>query len=398
MWAFSVLGIPGHLIEMFYERLLWQLGSCNLQDLLLLSWGSVEISSAGSCLKVQEAAACRVLQAVQAGACFPAFAERALGVVWAWNFAGILGSRLLSATTQVIRHGAAQLDEEMGTSILPRRRAEAKDAFLKVGLADPSVILDLADILVVFKPPGWEVYNGMVESQLTDFLRSLQRGQVPILDDDAHGCGFLHRLDVPSSGLLLAATSYQAWYELQLQLVSGSITREYLVLCHGWIPAARRSISACLRYVDDASVSSGHLGKPSSTCLKVVAHSMCSHMAMSLTAMQILTGRMHQIRSHMAHVGHPTVHDGKYASRATVLKDAQVCTRNFLHRYHLTFRDTAGAGRGAWHWLPPDLVEALKHLSPNGGTSQEVWQSWQHGHLDAFEDLGALERLCAHSR
>lgn len=54
-----------------------------------------------------------------------------------------------------------------------------------------------------------------------------------ILDDADSDFGFLHRLDVPSSGLILAAKTYAAYYDLQLQLRSRSLARDYVVLNHG---------------------------------------------------------------------------------------------------------------------------------------------------------------------
>ena len=372
---------------------------CSLDDLLLLSWGFVELPSASACVQIQQEAADRINQReVRERHRWIRFAESVLGVLWAWNFAKLLGAQLLDVCRHAIREGSARFDREMGTST-PGTRPGAREVFVKAR-TDPSVVLDMGDTLVMFKPPGWEVYDGMVELQMTDFLRSLDRGKIPILDDTLHGCGFLHRLDVPSSGLVLAATTYHAWYELQMQLVSGSLLREYVVLCLGWVPTSLRCISARLR--SGETVSSGHLGKPCVTHLKVVAHARRMRRAMSLAAVQILTGRKHQIRSHMAWVGHPTVHDGKYAARATVLEDAQFCTRNFLHRYHLSFLDAAGAGRSAWHLLPSDLVEVLRELSPKEGHSQQALHAWgEEPRLQAFDNQVGLEkkvscRCCCH--
>lgn len=81
-----------------------------------------------------------------------------------------------------------------------------------------------------------------------------------ILQDVAHNCGFLHRLDVPNSGLLLLATSYQAYYELQLQLAAGSLQRDYLVLVHG--VASLRDLGARVQRRGERSVAGGR-GRPS---------------------------------------------------------------------------------------------------------------------------------------
>ncbi|CAE7904851.1 unnamed protein product, partial [Symbiodinium necroappetens] len=60
----------------------------------------------------------------------------------------------------------------------------------------------------------------------------------PIFEDPGHYHGFLHRLDVPSSGLILVATSYEAYYDLQVQLHSGQVQRDYTVLHHGRLPVS----------------------------------------------------------------------------------------------------------------------------------------------------------------
>ena len=57
----------------------------------------------------------------------------------------------------------------------------------------------------------------------------------PILHDKDFDQGFLHRLDVPSSGLLLLAKSYEAFCDLSVQLAAGQLQRDYSVLAHGWM-------------------------------------------------------------------------------------------------------------------------------------------------------------------
>ena len=78
----------------------------------------------------------------------------------------------------------------------------------------------------------------------------------------AHNCGFLHRLDVPNSGLLLLSTSYRAYYELQLQLATGRLQRDYMVLAHG--VASLRDLRARVQRRGERSVAGGR-GRPSHT-------------------------------------------------------------------------------------------------------------------------------------
>ena len=75
------------------------------------------------------------------------------------------------------------------------------------------------------KASGWEVHDQNTERQLLSFLRAVSFDRWPILQDDKHCRGFLHRLDVPSSGLILAAKRLEAFYDLRLQLNVGEMVR-----------------------------------------------------------------------------------------------------------------------------------------------------------------------------
>eukprot|EP00913_Durusdinium_trenchii_P031124 g29146.t1 len=89
----------------------------------------------------------------------------------------------------------------------------------------PHIVMDTGDRVVLFKPPDWEVHDANAELQLASFMEAMF-GKLPILRDEAHEHGFLHRLDVPSSGLILAAKSFEAYYDLQVQLVTRRVPRE----------------------------------------------------------------------------------------------------------------------------------------------------------------------------
>ncbi|CAE7556053.1 unnamed protein product [Symbiodinium natans] len=167
------------------------------------------------------------------------------------------------------------------------------------------------DPVVLQKPVGWEVYDGHGPLQLRDeVLRSV--GNCPIFYDASRDYGFIHRLDVPSSGLILAAKTYRTHSYLQLQLQTGSLLREYIVLSHGWLPPIRRRISASLD--DEGETTYSGIGKAALSKLKVQVQCHRHGKAMSAVAIQLGTGRKHQIRSHMAHIGHPVARDGRYSS------------------------------------------------------------------------------------
>eukprot|EP00439_Symbiodinium_sp_Y106_P044028 s6421_g5.t1 len=83
----------------------------------------------------------------------------------------------------------------------------------------------------------------------------------------------------------------------------------------------------------------GGRGKPSWTKVKCVEHGSVLHTSVSVLAIEIITGRQHQIRSHSAHIGHPLLRDGKYSSTATYTSDMAISRHNCLHRHRLVFYD-----------------------------------------------------------
>eukprot|EP00435_Cladocopium_sp_Y103_P054578 s762_g17.t2 len=329
------------------------------------------------------------------------------------------GQRTSKVTSEVTSHVAQQptdepddepemMSEESEDSEGPKS-SSLSSSLSRVKLSSPEIVKALQHKLVVLKPTGWQVDDSEVpdvdskrQSLLSCFLRSvLPPSQQLLLDDLKHRRGFLHRLDIPTSGLILVATTYQAYYDLQLQLVSGAMTRDYAVLCHGWSCPTR--IEANVHWLEDgpAWLSGSRVllyGKPAVTLLETVASyhthhtaplasslagpsetcgygtadsnenrdyrdyssynqdgaeraeaegsssfassaSSCSSdaRAVSFVKIHIVTGRCHQIRLHTAHVGHPVITDAKYASAATFQEDRLWCPRNFLHRYRLEF-------------------------------------------------------------
>ncbi|CAE7359809.1 UBE2V1 [Symbiodinium natans] len=273
-----------------------------------------------------------------------------LSILWACSFAG--------AVHPTLRWALGDCFRELGASLDQRSRSLPQPLHSKRPLLGPSVRLELEDRMVILKPVGWEVCDGNLQRQLRHFVGSWKGGNWPILQSTQHDHGFLHRVDVPCSGLILFAKSFEAYYDLQVQLRAGEIRRDYTVLCHGWMAQRQRRVDAHVTWQGDGPTHSSCVGKPARTEFKVLAHILLAVGTATLTVVRITTGRRHQIRSHCSFTGHAVVRDEKYTALQTQQLDFSVCESIFLHRHCLIFNGMTGEHEVVDR-LPADLTAAL---------------------------------------
>ena len=332
-WSFCMLGLrskagglgTAQTVAAFEDR-----------DLMLLAWvlGATATASVKELQAVQEEM-CRRLELLELPLTLRhmpiktlrGLLRDALGALWSYSRCSLSSSRFREVLQRKLKGLGGLLDgspsESEPSYVTPRRRrkrALQRGGRLSPG-SGPRIKAELAECWVVFKPCGWEVHDRNVENQVASCLQIHGKGR-PITFDSSHDFGFLHRLDVPSSGLLLAAKSYEAFYNFKFQLAAGMIEREYTALCHGIVPESLREIRAGMFWDSDTGPTrSGGAGKPSGTFLAVTRSFWSSGKTFSLLLLVIDSGRRHQIRSHCAHVGHPTV-----GSTAAYVKIKDVAT------------------------------------------------------------------------
>ncbi|CAE8626802.1 unnamed protein product [Polarella glacialis] len=399
-WAFGMLGINNPtLLQALVIQAVPQLESFTMGDLLKLVWG---FAASGVDVELPMAIQTDVITRLEqvdlesfSELSRNAFLQETLGLLWASNFAGCCSNKLLASARLVIRQAGASMDRAHGPSSLPAYESFGELPCTEADLwqpdGKPQIILDLPDRLAIFKPPGWEVHSQHTDLQLSSFLQATLGKHFAIVHDEEHQCGFLHRLDLPSSGLVLAAKTYEAYYDLKVQLNAGEIARDYVILCHGWVRPSLKDIKAKVYWRGLLPTIAGDQGKPSWTRLKVTAHAWHRSTALSLVAVRIATGRRHQIRSHFSHVGHPTVCDGKYTADATFQSDQDLCARNFLHRYRLTFKDLAGKDHEVMMPVPADLMISLQRVTARDIQSAETIRDWVDGNsLRSWQDYTPL--------
>ncbi|MCG3135249.1 MAG: Ribosomal large subunit pseudouridine synthase D [Planctomycetes bacterium] len=232
-------------------------------------------------------------------------------------------------------------------------------------IPDPSaipldVISDDGVLLVLNKQPGIIVHP-VGRNQLANLLAALHarfRSDDASKDRVPHLC---HRIDKDTSGVFLVAMREDWKADVSIQFERREVKKEYLALVHG-VPPAEGAIDEPLLYERDAwpRVRVDAAGLPSRTTWRVEE----AFADAALVRFRPETGRMHQIRVHAAHHGHPLVNDASYGGRGPVgPSDAPVLARCALHAERLTVRHPVSGERITFTApLAPDIAAACDRL------------------------------------
>lgn len=249
--------------------------------------------------------------------------------------------------------------------------AEAQDIALDVVFEDEALI-------VVDKPAGLVVHPaaGNLDGTLVNALLHHCRGQLSGIGGVARP-GIVHRIDKDTSGLLVVAKTDAAHERLARQFADHSIERAYLAVCAGHpVPPAGTIRGALARSPHDrkkmALVEDGR-GKHAVTHYKSLQRLTDS----SLIECRLETGRTHQVRVHLASIGHALLGDPVYgrsptrrSSRLGPLLKRLEFRRQALHAARLGFDHPLTGQRLAFAAKPPvDLAELIVEL---GGSVPEL--------------------------
>ena len=217
-----------------------------------------------------------------------------------------------------------------------------------------------ADVLVVAKPAGLVVHPGAGHSSGTLVHGLIARYPEIATVGDPNRPGIVHRLDRDTSGLMVVARSASAYDSLVAQLGARSVQRDYEALAWGEFASSRGVIDAPIgrSAARRTRMAVRDAGRPARTGYEVrrtFIEPVCSLLVCTLQ-----TGRTHQIRVHLAAIGHPVVGDAAYGGQ----RDSIALTRPFLHAAHLAFDHPRTGARVQFAApLPSELVAVLEALS-----------------------------------
>jgi 23S rRNA pseudouridine955/2504/2580 synthase len=213
---------------------------------------------------------------------------------------------------------------------LPPVRTSQKRAPAR--LLDLPVVLEDSSLLVIDKPSGLAVHGGSgISFGVIESLRAA-RPQAKFLE-------LAHRLDRDTSGLLILCKKRSALVALHRMLRDGEVSKLYLAIVKGSLAKnaleLRESLHKYVTAAGERRVSVHEGGRSAVTRVRrLKAAADCS-----LLEVELLTGRTHQIRVHLAHAGHPILGDDKYGDFALNHDLAkQGVKRLCLHAARLAFK------------------------------------------------------------
>lgn len=240
-----------------------------------------------------------------------------------------------------------------------------------------NIVYEDADLMLINKPAGMVVHPGSGNysgTLLNGVAWYLQKQQPGLTEDTLPRFGLVHRIDKNTSGLLVLAKTDKAMRHLAKQFYDHTIKRRYIALVWGDVEEDEGTIVAHVgrhlrfRKLFEAYPEGDH-GKEAITHYKVIER----FNYVTLVQCILETGRTHQIRVHMKHIGHPLFSDDFYGGdkivKGTVYTKYKqfvencfaICPRQALHAKTLGFtHPTTGEEMNFDTELPPDMEQVIE--------------------------------------
>ncbi|SPJ23971.1 RluA family pseudouridine synthase [Palleronia abyssalis] len=298
------------------------------------------------------------------------------------RLARLIGEGAVSRDGRVLDSPKAQVEAGQEITVVVPDEAETEMRAEDIPL---NIVHEDADLVVVDKPAGMVVHPapGSPSGTLVNALLHHFDGRLSGVGGEKRP-GIVHRIDKDTSGLLVVAKTDRAHHGLAEQFAAHSVMREYLALCHG-VPSPSDPRMAGMKGVHIEGngiirISSGLARHPTDRQRQAVTFDGGRHAvtrvrlqrdwgAVAMVTCRLETGRTHQIRVHMRHVGHPLVGDQTYGGQRRVsvrLRAAEAVNqfaRQALHARELGFVHPGSGERMIFtSRLPIDLQGLVDEL------------------------------------
>lgn len=243
-----------------------------------------------------------------------------------------------------------------------------------------AILFETPSYIVINKPAGMVVNKADTQKVMTvqewmeneknnAILTALNNSQDPLDQEFISRGGVVHRLDKETSGILILAKTPQAFGHLKNQFKSGLNKKTYIALVHGRVLPAEGEINVPIGRLPWNRMRFGVLvgGREAVTHYKVLKYFELNEgkKSLPLTLVEVYpkTGRTHQIRVHMQHLGYPLFSDELYAGRKQSKFDRKLLSRHFLHATKMSITPPDEISPQIFESeLPWDLASFLKNL------------------------------------
>ncbi len=282
-----------------------------------------------------------------------------------------LESQLKLTRSQVKKLIDKNLVKIDGKSVTKAGQKVEKDSLIEVKIPEPEptqlipkkmnlqILYEDEALAVINKPPGIPIHPAPGHKQ--DTLANALIAQFPLLSTlgGRERPGIVHRLDKDTSGALIIAKNEKAHQILSDMLKEKRVVKIYLCICEGIPnPLEGKIIAPIGRHpVDRKKMAVTHKGREAITIYKTVL----VQEPYSLILVRIITGRTHQVRVHMHHIGCPLVGDSTYGK-----KSLHLINRQALHSLYLKFLHPVSKKEiEILAPVPQDILSLLKTLNLN---------------------------------
>jgi 23S rRNA pseudouridine1911/1915/1917 synthase len=240
------------------------------------------------------------------------------------------------------------------------------------------ILYEDEDVVAINKPSGMVVHlgagirSGTLVNALLHHLQSLSQVGGELRP------GIVHRLDRNTSGVLLVAKNDVAHQALAAQFAGRTVEKQYLALVHGTVKAERGEIAAPISRdrLRRARMTTRRRPGPGVRAALSRYRVLRRFRGFTLLEVQILTGRTHQVRVHLASLGHPVVGDTLYGAPGNLptgpsATQQPTLPRNFLHAARIGFRHPrTGSPVEVRAPAPQELDDFLSRLAPVVGNRE----------------------------
>ena len=250
----------------------------------------------------------------------------------------------------------AYVNDEFFAEISPKYDFLSSPARLNIVYEDENILLaDKEQGLIVH--PDKNEYRDTLIGRIQHYL--YQKGEYDPKAENSFKPSLANRIDRNTGGIVIAAKNAEALRILCEKIKNREIDKRYLAVIHGVPKSKSQMLEGYLqKNTDKNKVYLSNKKTDNNLTVKTRYNTLASKNGLSLIEVELITGRTHQIRAHMASIGHPLLGDGKYGKLQNDKKMG--FDKQALYSYKLTFDFTTDGG-------------ILQYLNGKTFTVKRVW-------------------------